>query len=69
MATTYDASVTIGAQRRSGEGLASRLFARFAEARQKEANRQILRYLQGLDQKTLQNLGYTTAQIDRIKGR
>ncbi|NJM33530.1 MAG: hypothetical protein HC850_01205 [Rhodomicrobium sp.] len=69
MATTYDTSVTLGTEGKSGSGFAARLFNRFVEARQKEANRQILCYLQGLDAETLKNLGYSSAQINQIKAR
>lgn len=69
MATTYDTSVTIGSRDRSGQGFARSIFKRYVEARQKEANRRILGYLQGLDTQTLHRLGYSDAQIDQIMGR
>jgi hypothetical protein len=69
MATTYNDSLTFDARERSGGSFFQRVFGRYIESRQREANRQILTYLQSLDVATLHDYGYTDAQIDAIKGR
>jgi hypothetical protein len=45
------------------------MFDRYVEARQKEANRYIVSYLNSLDQATLASLGYTKAQVEKLQGR
>lgn len=67
MATTYDASLHVGSHRQAGEGFLRRAFDRFVEARQREANRQILVYLQNLDDQSLHMHGYSDAQIVEIR--
>ncbi len=68
MATTYDSAVTISARREKNTGFARRLFNRFVEARQTEANHRILAYLRSLDRGSLERLGYTPEQISLIVG-
>ena len=68
MATTYDRSLTFDAGQRSKTNLFNKIFQRFIESRQKEANRQILIYLQSLDAESLRSFGYTDAQIEHILG-
>ncbi len=69
MATTYDRSLTFDEGQRSKSGTFNNLFHRFIESRQKEANRQILIYLQSLDAESLSQFGYTDAQIEQILGK
>ena len=68
MPTTYDAALTVGSIERTEPSFARRLFDRYVEARQKEANRRIVTYLQSLDSSTLRGLGYTNAQIEQLHG-
>jgi hypothetical protein len=69
MATTYDESLTIGTRQKSGGSFLWRVFDRYIDARQREANRQIIIYLQSLDTATLHDYGYTDAQIEAINGK
>lgn len=69
MATTYNDSLTIGTRQRSDGGFLRRIFGRYIDARQREANRQILTYLQSLDAATLRDYGYSDARIDAILGK
>jgi hypothetical protein len=66
MATTYDISLTSGLRQIKQSGFFANLFARFVEARQKQANRHILFYLMSLDADSLSRLGYNPTQIQRI---
>ncbi len=69
MATTYNASFPAGERQSSGEGFFRRVLDRVIEARQKEANRQILCYLNTMDNDTLRRFGFTNAQIVEITGK
>ena len=69
MATTYNDSLTLGTRQRSDGGFLRRVFDRYIDARQREANRQIMIYLHSLDTATLHDYGYTDAQISAIKGK
>jgi hypothetical protein len=69
MATTYNDLLTIGTRQRSDGGFLRRIFGRYIDARQREANRQILTYLQSLDAATLRDYGYSDARIDAIHGK
>ena len=69
MATTYNDSLTLGTRQRLDRGFLRRVFGRYIDARQREANRQIMIYLHSLDTATLRDYGYTDAQIDAIKGK
>jgi len=72
MATTYDASYGVDLQKDkqdSKKGFFHRAFDGYVNARQREANRQIMTYLQSLDQETLRSYGYTDEQIRGIFNR
>jgi hypothetical protein len=68
MATTYTNSLALDNASRASGGFIGRVFRRVIEARQKEANRRILFYLQGLDARALRTYGYTDGQIRDIRG-
>lgn len=69
MATAYETSLTAGTPRRSELGVFRRLFDRLIEAKQKQANREVLNYLRSFDAESLSRLGYTKAEIERIFGK
>jgi hypothetical protein len=69
MATTYNDSLTLGTRQKSRGSFLRRVFDRYIDARQREANRQIMIYLQSLDTATLRDYGYTDAQIEAINGK
>ena len=66
MATTYHASLNLDLKETSGRSFLKRAFDGYISARQREANRQILNYLQSLDAHTLRDYGYSDAQIRDI---
>ncbi len=66
MATTYHASLGVDHKQKSGRSVFRRAFDGFLNARQREANRQILNYLQSLDADTLRSYGYSDDQIRDI---
>jgi len=68
MATTYANSLTFDNASRTSGSFIGRVFRRVIEARQKEANRRILSYLQSLDARALRTYGYTEGQIRDIRG-
>jgi hypothetical protein len=49
------------------KGFARRLLDRYIEAQMRKARRHVIAYLQGLDDKALRNLGYSGAEIERIR--
>jgi hypothetical protein len=67
MAITYTGSLDAGNRARSKLGFARRLFNRYVETRQQEANRRVSTYLRGLSDGTLEEFGYTEAQIQRLR--
>ncbi|MGF1622056.1 MAG: hypothetical protein ACFCUR_15745 [Rhodomicrobiaceae bacterium] len=70
MATTYHASLGVDHKQNSGRSFFKRAFDGYLSARQREANRQILNYLQSLDAHTLRSYGYSDDQIrDILNGK
>lgn len=67
MAITYTGSLDASNRARFAPGFARRLFNRYVETRQQEANRRVSGYLQGLADGTLKQFGYTEAQIQRLR--
>lgn len=66
MATTYHPSLGVDLKQNNGRSVFRRAFDGYINARQREANRQILNYLQSLDAHTLRSYGYTEDQIRDI---
>lgn len=66
MATTYHASLGVDHKQNTGRSVFRRVFDGYISARQREANRQILNYLQSLDAHTLRSYGYSEDQIRDI---
>ena len=49
------------------KGFARRLLDRYIDAQMRKAQRQVNAYLRGLDDNALRNLGYSGAEIERIR--
>jgi hypothetical protein len=68
MAITYTNSLGANNKARSTPGFARRLFNRYVETRQREAQRRVSSYLRSLTDETLVEFGYTEADIQRLRG-
>lgn len=66
MATTYTSNADFASAKESRKSLIHRLFDRYVEARQREANRRVINYLRVLDYDTLRVYGFTDEQIRKI---
>lgn len=67
MAITYTDSLDASNRAGSTPGFARRLFDKYVETRQQKANRRVSGYLRGLADGTLEQFGYTEAQIQRLR--
>jgi hypothetical protein len=67
MAITYTGSLDAGNRARSTPGFVRRLFNRYAETRQREANRRVSAFLRGWTDEKLKEFGYTEAEIQRLR--
>jgi len=66
MATTYTTDADLASGKVSRKSLIHRLFDRYVEARQREANRRVMNYLRVLDYDTLRVYGFSDEQIRKI---
>ena len=67
MATTYNSTITGNTATRSRPGFASRLLQRYIAARQKEADQRVGDYLRNFDDISLKGMGYSTAEIAKLR--